>query len=217
MTTWPPSFAKVLATARVKKFAKGQVIFYEGDALADILIIKSGVIKLYDIDERGNEKILHLTTNPGIVPLAFFSGVTAHTRWYYAALTDCQVYVLDQSKLIDIMKNDPEITLFLVNNFSQDVHELLSRLSSLGKTQVYDKVVAALSFFLASHSKPGVKDWWQVKFPVNHQLIADMIGVTRESVTVVMKELVDQKAIRNPRVTIVQINKTRLDKLSGND
>jgi hypothetical protein len=44
-----------------------------------------------------------------------------------------------------------------------------------------------------------------------------MIGVTRESVTVVMKELIDQKVIRCPRVTVVQINKSRLQKITQNE
>jgi CRP/FNR family transcriptional regulator len=217
MTTWPPSLTKVLDTARLKTFAKGQVIFYEGDSLADVLLIKSGVIKIYDIDERGNEKILHLASNPGLVPLAFFSGRTAHTRWYYAALTDCQAYVISNQQLTQIMSSDPAISLFLVNHFSQDVHELLTRLSSLGKSQVYDKVVAAFRFLLTSHAKKRLDGWWQVSFPVNHQLLADMIGVTRESVTVVMKELIDQKVIRCPRVTVVQINKSRLQKITQNE
>lgn len=98
----------------------------------------------------------------------------------------------------------------ITNTFSSDVHKLLVRLSSLSKTSARDKVIAALSFLVSTHSTEKRAQWWQVNFPVSHQLIADICGITRETAAIMMKELHDEKIIRNPKVTVLEINKKML-------
>lgn len=205
-----PPLAPLLKNVRSKLVPKGQIIFYQGDRTLDVYVIKSGIVKLHDIDEQGNEKSLHLVKSPGIIPFAFFSGENIPVRWFYTALTDCELYVVPQKKLLSSMKANSELTLQLMNWFSQEVHELLTRLSSLGKTNARDKLLAALKFLVTSHSNEQRNGWWRVSFPVNHQLLADMVGITRESAAVTMKELQTERLIRNPRVTILEINRPKI-------
>jgi CRP/FNR family transcriptional regulator len=174
-------------------------------------VIKSGIVKIHDIDEAGNEKILHLVKSPGIIPFAFFSGGSTPTRWFYTALTDCELYVVPRVKLLSELQADNTLTLHLMNWFSNEVHEILTRLSSLGKTNVRDKLIAALKFLIVCHSTQRRSGWWRVSFPVSHQLLADMVGITRESAALTMKELQAERLIRNPRITILEINASKLD------
>lgn len=183
---------------------------YADDLPQDVYILKSGIVKLYDIDDEGNEKILHLVSSPAVIPFSFFSGMTDPLRWFYGAVTDCELYTLPFSELSERTRTNSELSEILTHAFSSDVHELLVRLSSLGKTNTQDKVVAALKFLVACHSTERRAEWRRVTFPVNHQLIADLCGITRESTAIVMKELADKKIIRNPKITILEIHKKRL-------
>ena len=88
------------------------------------------------------------------------------------------------------------------------------RLSALGKTKAQDKLVATLWFLARWHAEDRRGDWCRVNFPVNHQLLADITGITRERAAVVMKELQDNKITRSPRLTILEINKERLKNLA---
>lgn len=201
---------KLLRSARQKHFPKGQIILYEGDIPSEVFIIKTGAVKLYDIDDQGNEKILHIVKAPALLPFAFFSGGTEPIRWFYTALTDCDAYVLSEPKLLRTLQTDGNLATSLMQTFSSDVHELLTRLSSLGKTNARGKLLAALKFLVVRHAKERRSGWWRVHFPVSHQLLADMSGITRESAAVVMKELQDEKITRNPRMTILEINREKL-------
>lgn len=201
---------KVLRTARLKSVPAGQIILYEGDLPTEVFIIKSGIVKLYDTDEQGNEKILHLARTPALVPFSFFSGMKDPLRWFYATVTDCELYTLPAAELRAATRVDGTIAETLTNTFSSDVHELLVRLSSLGKTNSQDKVLAALKFLSACHAVKQRGDWWRVDFPVNHQLIADLCGITRESTAIVMKHLADKKVIRSPKQSILEVNRERL-------
>jgi CRP/FNR family transcriptional regulator len=211
MKSLPLVLQKQIKSARIKEIPKGQIIFYEGDSPMEVFIIKEGTVKIYNIDASGNEKILHLISSPAVIPFTFFTGKNKPTQWFYSALTDCDLYLVPREKLQIIVKENPEISVFLMNWFSQEVHELLSRLDSLGKTHVADKLKAALIFLAKRHCIERRSGWSRVIFPVNHQLLADMIGMTRESTTTAMKELADQKIIRNPRLTILEIDMKKLD------
>lgn len=202
----PPILGRFSWTTRLKAIPNGQIIFYRNDLPTDAFIIRSGVIKLYDIDDNGNEKILHLITSPAVIPFSFFSSQGHPLQWFYATLTDCELYEISFSKLRSMMQEDAKLNDSLVAALSENVHELLARLSSLAKTHAEDKVVAVLKFLAVRHATKLRGNWWRVSFPVNHQLIADLCGITRESTAIVMKDLNDEHIIRNPKTSQLEIN-----------
>jgi CRP/FNR family transcriptional regulator, cyclic AMP receptor protein len=210
MSSLSPLLQKALRSARLKQLPAGQIILYEGVLAQEVFILKSGVVKLHDIDDQGNEKLLHLVRPPAVVPFAFFSGMREPLRWFYATLTDCEVYVLPAMKLQEMTRADGDLAGALTNEFSTDVHQLLIRLSSLGKTNAKDKVIAALQFLVGCHATERRTGWWRVNFPVSHQLIANLCGITRETTAITMKELQVERMVRNPRVTILEINRKSL-------
>lgn len=210
MAELPAPMQTLAGQTRLKQYPRGQIIYYQGDELAQVFIIKSGVVKIYDIDKHGNEKILHIARSPAVIPYAFFSGGTTPPKWFYSALTDCQLHVMDFETLQSAMTKDPVLAESLVTQFSVNVHELLVRLSSLGKSQASDKLRAVLRFLLVRHSKEGIDGWSRVRFTINHQLLADVAGITRERTAVVMKRFQDKGIVRSPKQNVLEINKDRL-------
>lgn len=206
----PPTLRKLLNDARVKQMQAGQIILYEGDRPAEVHVIKAGVVKLHNIDEQGNEKVLHLLQATMAIPLAFFSRAEVPTHWYYTCLTACELYVLPRRELENLMEIDVGAMRFLINTFSEEVHEILTRLDSLGKSDSGSKLVTALRYLAVCHGVKGRGGWWRIPFPVNHQLLADMTGVSRETTSLAMKVLSDKKIVRNPRLAQLEINFERL-------
>ena len=202
-----------LRASRTRRVPSGQIILYEGDTPQEVFILKSGIVKLYDIDDQGSEKILHLVKPPAVIPFAFFSGMHDPLHWFYTTLTDCELYVVPATELKDMTHADSNLAEILTNHFSDDVHELLVRLNSLSKTNTQDKVIAVLRFLMARHAAERRAGWWRVNFPINHQLIADLCGITRESTSIVMKEFLDKKITRVPKLATLEINRKRLELL----
>lgn len=209
--TLPSLLLPLIEGAREKHISKDQVLFYQGDISQDIYILKSGVVKIHDIDAQGNEKILHLVREPALVPLAFFSGGSTPTHWFYTALTDCAVYVVPRIRILSELQTSNELTMYLMNWFSREVHEIMIRLNSLGKTNAENKLLAALQFLAAQHSTPLRGYWRRVNFPVNHQFLADMAGITRESTALSMKVLQDRKFVRTPHIGTLEVNLAKLE------
>lgn len=206
----PIKLRKLLEQSRVKRFPKDQIIIYEGDQPAEAAIIKSGVVKLYDIDAQGNEKILQIVSESTVIPLAFFSGAHTATRWSYATITDCEAYILEQDKLRALMHTDPETADYLIQHFSEEVHELLVHLNSLSKTLTAEKVISVLRFLVVHHTTERPHGWHRVNFPISHQLVASIAGITRESTSSILKQLADARIIRNPKLALLEIHRKRL-------
>lgn len=205
---------RIVTHAKLRSYPKGQIVLYEGDTPADLYIIKNGIVKVYDIDDQGNEKILHILKSPSMFPIIQFLGGSDEIRSFYTTLTAADIYAVPQDCVYRRMEQDSELTMYIMRWFATETHELLVRLSSMEKSTTRDKLIAALKFLCVHHTKFTTSDnWRQIEFPVSHQLLADLIGVTRESTTMVMKELQAENLIRSARLTILEVNFEKLIKL----
>lgn len=210
--TMPDVLKKALSDARIRNVSKGQTIIYEGDPTVEVFIIKSGVVKLHHPNTQGHDKVLHLLKFPAVMPLSYFSGGNQSTRWTYTALTDCELYVFRVEVLRELMLGDMQVVRYLVNHFSEDVHEVLVRLESLSKTDVYAKLAAALRYLAVVHGERGRGGWTSIPFAVTNQLLADMMGAARESTSIAMKTLADKNIARYPRFAQLEINFANLSR-----
>lgn len=198
---------RLLATAKVRHYPRGQIILYEGENPTDAFVVKQGAVKMYDIDEDGNEKILHIVKAPGIFPTIFLFGAPGITNTFYTTVCDSELYVLSRADFESRLKSDHALALYCMRWFASEVSEILRRMSSLEKTSTRDKLIATLGYLTRQHTVTQKGGWARVQFPISHQLLADMIGVTRESTTMVMKELHKEKIVRTPKLGTLDINK----------
>lgn len=214
MESVSPLLEPILQQARIKQFPQGQIILYEGDSPAEVYIVKSGYVKVYDIDKMGNEKILSIVKPLDIMPYSFFSGGDILNKWFYQSINDAEIYVLDRETLLRAMREDGTLTLLLVGRFSREVHELLTRISSMGKSRTVSRLTALLKYFVVCIDTPKDAVWWQLPFPVNQQFLADITGMTRESCAAAMKILTTKGIVRFPKLSIMEINTEKLSRLS---
>jgi CRP-like cAMP-binding protein len=196
----------LLSKAQQRSYPKGQIILYQGDSPPYMFLLKNGEIKVYDIDEQGNEKVLYIMRAGSIYPFASYIGHRTEVMWFYAALTDVEAYVISYEDLTPELNKNPKLGIYLLEKVTTDVHEAFVRIASMSKTTTRPKLVAALKFLCVYHTKPTKRGWRQVNFSVSHQLLADMTGITRESATLVMKQLQDEKLTRSPRIGTLEIN-----------
>lgn len=202
--------AQLLSNAQQRKYPKGQIVLYQGDISHHMFILKSGQIKMYDIDEQGNEKIVHILRPPSIFPFASYLGESREIMWFYGALSDIEAYVIANDDLAPLMRKDAELTYYILGQAIVDMHELFVRLSSMSKTTTRHKIIAALKFLGTHHSRSRQNGWRRVDFAVSHQILADMTGITRESATLAMQQLQKEKLVRAPHVGVLDINFDKL-------
>lgn len=171
-----------------------------------MFLLKHGEIKIYDIDEQGNEKILYIMRPGSIFPFSSYLGRRIEVMWFYAALSDVDAYAINYEDLGNQLRQDPALGIYLLEKVTTDTHEAFVRIASMSKTTTRPKLVAALKFLCVYHTTLQKNGWRRINFPVSHQLLADMTGITRESATLAMKQLQDEKITRSPKLGILEIN-----------
>jgi len=203
----------LLEGARSKRFDHGQVLFYAGDNITENFILKTGIVKVFDIDNKGDEKVLQIIKAPAILPLDCLLSVPDTISWHYSALTDIEVYVFSPEDLRTQIATVPHLSAYVINWLAVESHELMVRIGGMSKSDAKDKIVTILNFFNVYYTGPERHGWKQIEFPITHQLIADIAGITRESATIQMGHLQKEKAIRSRR-PYLEINSQRLAKYS---
>ena len=94
----PQEYRRISATARVKEFARGEMLYLEGDSVEHVYLLASGFAKITQLGPRGTEVILRLGV-PGDVlgAISLFSSgshcTTAQAlRLGYALVWEARVF-----------------------------------------------------------------------------------------------------------------------------
>lgn len=188
---------KKLTTASIKKafpkalnrhYDKGQIICYDGDKPQYVFFVAKGHIRYYDIDDEGNEKILHVIGPDNLFPMLFAFEVTKEVRGFYASLEPVDVVAVPLKDFTDMRTTDAEFANDLTYWFLTEINQLVYRIASLQKTDAHDKVLYALSYLARTYGHTA-GSWQRLDFPVTQQFIADLTGLARETVSTTMHEL----------------------------
>ena len=209
-----PIVKSILKNAQSRTYTKGQIILYPNDTSSMLFIIKEGAVLMGDVDDNGNQKILHILGPDTLFPMVSFTSNAASSGWFYTTHTDTTLYLIPYSKFKEKLEkaDNPSAYNDLLKQLLDEVHELLTRLANYTKTKSHTKLKAALRF-LAVHHSTQRGGWKKVNFPVSHQLLADMTGLTRETVTLTLKDFQKARAIKYSAPSWVEIQEKKLTQL----
>jgi CRP-like cAMP-binding protein len=109
----PESAAAVEALGRVRRYPKGSLIFAEGDGGTEVLLIRSGAVKVLVTAPNGREVVLDVMERGEI--LGEMSAIDAGDRSATAmALTDVDVLAIAQSSFRARIEADPALALHVL-------------------------------------------------------------------------------------------------------
>ena len=204
---------KLFPTATTRSYPAGQIIVYEGDTPSQVFFVKSGAVKNYDIDENGNEKVLHLIGETNFLALLPISAEHTEATTFFSTLEDTELVLIPHSDFHRQLKTNLAFAHKLLGWCDSEMSVLTERIHGLEKTEGRLKVAQALRYLVEWHCIHKTLSWHTVKFPITQQLLADLVGLTRETVSMIMKDLDDQKVIRYPKQTQLEIHASRLRKI----
>lgn len=196
--------AKVLATARRRKFARGETVVREGDPADSLHLVESGMLVVRVGTESGEYAALNILGPGHYFGELSLLGATRRTRSAdVVALEPAQTLALSAATFDVLRAEHPAAQELLLALLSRRVEELSSRLVEAMRENLDRRVyrrLAELTSAYAEHSDGPVS------VPLTQELIAQLAGGTRPSVNQVLQRLVAQGIIElgRGRVTVVQ-------------
>ncbi|MBI2012452.1 Crp/Fnr family transcriptional regulator [Candidatus Curtissbacteria bacterium] len=190
-----------------KEYSKRQVVL-EPEDHDKVFILKSGRVEIYQLTADG-KKIIIDTLGPGNV----FGdlGLDEASDNFVEATTDSFVCVMNKNEFFEMVSKNQQIATTLVKELFTKIVESEKQVAALASDKITDKVKNLL-FRLAK--KHGEKRKERVVIPAKftHEQLADMIGISRPTMTEMLNKLEDQKIIRRKN-KIISFDPQKLENL----
>lgn len=211
----PTKVLEDFSHATTRTYATGQIIIYDGDQPAHVMFVKRGAIKFYDTDSDGNEKILHIGGEGSIAPLFYSFEDKKTVDGFYSALCKTEVLLVPLDDFRRKLRASPAYTYRVLRWYAEEMDYIVLRLKSLEKSSAKQKVLQALYYLSDQHATKETEKgaWRRISFPVTQQILADLTGLTRETVNIVLNDPDCLHYVRSNSRQRFEINKAKIPSL----
>lgn len=164
-----------------RSYNKGSIIYFQGEAPRQAFLIREGIVRVYAIDDEGEEYIVGFYGEGELFPLDWLYGKNSSTSFYYEALTPTELLPIEKVAFQKIIK-EPAVNTYIVNQFLQESTTGLIRNLASQQARAHDKIIYLFYFLAIRHGKELSNGLFSLGIPLTHQTIADCLGLTRETV-----------------------------------
>ena len=199
----PEDYTKIAAVARVKEFARGEMIYIGGDSVSQVLLLTSGFAKISQFGLSGMEVILRLSV-PGDVLGAMDLFTTGLHFTTAQAFRMCRALVWDAPTFKALVARYPVLHQNMVRILSEDLLELQERFREVATERVAPRVARQLVRLL---NRIGRSVNGGVEVSLTREELAQMTGTTLFSVSRLLSAW-EERGIVKPRregVTICDV------------
>jgi CRP-like cAMP-binding protein len=212
-TNFESDLQKLLLAGRTIKYRKGQVLQSSDDA-PKLSLVVSGYVKRYLITNDGNLSVQSIYKPGYIFPLTLiYESILkediyrGNEVYYYETMSDAEIAIIDNDVLLQAVKENPLLYRDLLIVAGQRLHSNIQMLESMSLHTSYERVAHLLAGYARDF---GVKTAAGIKIdlPLTHLLIANVLGITRETVSQSIIQLRTKKLIKtNQHITVPDLEK----------
>ncbi len=189
------SLSIYLTSYPVKKFARGDIILHQDTEPPCAFLIKSGIVKSYNLTAKGEEKPIELSTQEDTFPIGWLFNKIKAAQYYYEAITDTELYCVPKAEFITYLRNNSETMLQLLDRQVERSTHTQLRLNALEHSKAFDKIVSTLHYFALRFGHNITRNAIKIPLPLTQQDVANFTGLTRETVSAEFKKLTQQRVL----------------------
>lgn len=175
-----------------RRVRKSEVVLLHGDRVAALYLIGEGRVKLVATGDEGKEVILAIRAAGDFFGEAsLFEDQPLDTT--VIALEPTELLLLRREDLHRCLRDIPDIAIGLLRTLVRRLREADARIGVLTLLDASQRVAHVLLELADEH------DGTSIARPPTHQFLAELIGVTRETVSRVMSQLAEEGLIATVR------------------
>jgi CRP-like cAMP-binding protein len=184
----------VTSCAEVRKLRKSDLLFMQGTAHDCVFIIQSGIIRTFFVAPKGREITLAYWRPGNLVgtPEVLSEGVHP---WSGEAVVPTEVLLLKCSTLRSLIGEIPQLALGVIEALEFKGKCFSGMVQMLGTMTVSERIVESLRT-LADVYGTRAADGIVLRAPFTHEALANMVGASRQWVTMELHSLEKRGVIR---------------------
>ena len=187
---------EIVSQGRLQYVSRGAVVVTEGDAPKGLYLVLSGRLKVFLNDDAGREVVLTIEESGsafGEISLLDEEPRSASV----AAIEPCELVVIGKEALLGLLGQNPELSLAMIRSLAALVRRLSGNIRTLALKNIYSRLIHLLESRAQQEGDHRV-----IHERLTHQLMADMIGASREMVSRIMSDLSKGGYIETSRESI---------------
>ena len=187
--TFEPALIKEMHQfGEVKNFTEGDIIMDYGKYIRMMPIIIKGTIKVFRMDETGNEILLYYLSSTESCSMAYSCCMEAKKSEVKAiAEDDVELIAIPHIKLDEWLCNYPSWKSYIMRSFNDRFLELLKSIESIAFHKLDERLI--------SYLKEKQRHTGSSVIKASHYLIADELHTSRVVVSRLLKQLENSKKI----------------------
>lgn len=203
---------QITAVSKLKRFARHEILFKEGDFYTGFYILLKGVIKVYKISSTGKESVVHI-----VKPFNVFADIPLFERGNYPvnaeSLEESLALFIPKEKFLDLICKEPEISLKMLAGFAKRLKSLVNQLEDISSREVPNRLAKYLLKEIRNAGTEKLPEPF-VKFSVPKSTIAAYLGTITETLSRTFRKLQDEGVIRVSGKKIFVTDLKRLKELA---
>ncbi|WP_418302074.1 Crp/Fnr family transcriptional regulator [Lysinibacillus fusiformis] len=166
-----------------------------------LYFVKKGKLRLYKVNAQGKQFTSDIL-NEGNV-FGEMDIISFGTREnYIETIEESHICLMNKERFENFLIQRPQFMMTLLKVLSNRIIGMSQLTQNLALGKLHDKVLYALIKLSDQFGLTGDNEYYKIDFPLPHQEIANLVGATREAVTVVLQELVKEEVIKTGFKTI---------------
>jgi CRP/FNR family transcriptional regulator, cyclic AMP receptor protein len=189
-----------------RTYRKDATIFSKGDPSNALFIIKSGMVRILSLSDKGTETIVHILKEGAIFGELLLS--EEQRAFTAVAGTDALVTVTPKASLLELLAAIPTISRNFIRLLSKRLANVERDFGDFGHTWSYNRLAKVLLRLCEEHGKETPAGT-VIPLRLTHEDLANLIGTTRETVTTQMIRFRRRGLVKRQDRFLV-VNKPRL-------
>lgn len=192
-----------------RTFKNGDIIVHEeDDEHQTFFIIISGSVHVTVLSSEGKQAILAtLRKGEFFGEMAVLDGEPRSAS--VVAAEECRLLMLYRRSFVEILQKYPKITIAMLIEMSRRLRRSNRHINTLSMMSVYGRVAEVL-LQLAKDSGRKVGTMIVIEKRPTHQMIAEMAGTSRETVSRVLSQLQKKRYLTIDRKRLVILDEAKL-------
>jgi CRP/FNR family transcriptional regulator, cyclic AMP receptor protein len=206
-------FAKLKSSNRPTVYSKGAILFKEGEAPAGVYVVMDGRVKISVNSAQGKVLVLGFY-GPGTI-LGLAAAILGRTHATTAeALSPTGVVFVSRKEFVREIQGDVTAARQVAELVSEACYFILSKMAAVELSQSAGQKLARCLLGLLGHNVRESENA-HTKLDLSQEVIAQMVGLSRETVTRLLSQLRRRGVLDWNRSAVVVRDRAALEKLAG--
>ncbi|MCI5136194.1 MAG: Crp/Fnr family transcriptional regulator [Candidatus Electrothrix sp. AW2] len=186
----PALLEQIADLASIKKFQRGESIFFEGDEATGFYMVGQGRVKIYKMSLDGKEQILHIF-GPGE---PFGEVPVFHGRPFPANAISIEASTMlffPRQRFIKLINSTPSLALSMLAVLSMRLRRFAAQVESLSLKEVPARLAAHLIYLTEEQNNTSM-----VRLDIPKGQLASLLGTSPETLSRIFTKMSNEGLIR---------------------